>query len=245
MYAKTGGGKLMARTRQPEVSNDVTRLITQIRAMIGRAAARAPAGRSAEGEAASPAAGAGDDARRRRTARPIIRRNDSPVLKSDVVVQGTNALEVIELRIVLEPAIARLAAVRASPVQIAKILEAATTPQGVTRTIGDIAFPGLLATAPATSSASLYAFLRRVGSDHRLHVPMASAIERTHPATRPGTPRHRRSHRRAFAGRRRTGDAPARRVQREIADRLNAGDGLSTWPDVATPAAPSIPRPSR
>ena len=26
----------MARTRQPEVSNDVTRLITQIRAMIGK-----------------------------------------------------------------------------------------------------------------------------------------------------------------------------------------------------------------
>ena len=66
---------------------------------------------------------------------------------------------------------------RASPVQIAKILEAATTPQGVTRTIGDIAFHKLLADSSGNQlAASLYAFLRRVGSDHRLHVPMASAI---------------------------------------------------------------------
>ena len=216
----------MARTRQPEVSNDVTRLITQIRAMIGRrgAAARAPAGRSAEGEAASPAAGAGDDARRRRTARPIIRRNDSPVLKSDVVVQGTNALEVIELRIVLEPAIARLAAVRASPVQIAKILEAATTPQGVTRTIGDIAFHKLLADSSGNQlAASLYAFLRRVGSDHRLHVPMASAITSERIQQRD---QEHRAIAEAIAARSPDAAEQAmrqhlRRVQREIADRLN------------------------
>ena len=165
--------------------------------------------------------------------RPIIRRNDSPVLKSDVVVQGTNALEVIELRIVLEPAIARLAAVRASPVQIAKILEAATTPQGVTRTIGDIAFHKLLADSSGNQlAASLYAFLRRVGSDHRLHVPMASAITRAHPAaTR--TPRHRGSHRRALAGRRRTGHAPALAAgaARNRRSLESAGDGLSSWPE--------------
>ena len=100
----------MARTRQPEVSNDVTRLITQIRAMIGK------------GEELPPERLLADQLKVKRhrlrlaletmrdaaeLPRPIIRRNDSPVLKSDVVVQGTNALEVIELRIVLEPAIAR------------------------------------------------------------------------------------------------------------------------------------------
>ncbi|WZB60418.1 FCD domain-containing protein [Achromobacter xylosoxidans] len=156
--------------------------------------------------------------------RPIIRRNDSPVLKSDVVVQGTNALEVIELRIVLEPAIARLAAVRASPVQIAKILEAATTPQGVTRTIGDIAFHKLLADSSGNQlAASLYAFLRRVGSDHRLHVPMASAITSERIQQRD---QEHRAIAEAIAARSPDAAEQAmrqhlRRVQREIADRLN------------------------
>ena len=217
----------MARTRQPEVSNDVTRLITQIRAMIGK------------GEELPPERLLADQLKVKRhrlrlaletmrdaseLTRPIIRRNDSPVLKSDVVVQGTNALEVIELRIVLEPAIARLAAVRASPVQIAKILEAATTPQGVTRTIGDIAFHKLLADSSGNQlAASLYAFLRRVGSDHRLHVPMASAITSERIQQRD---QEHRAIAEAIAARSPDAAEQAmrqhlRRVQREIADRLN------------------------
>ena len=217
----------MARTRQPEVSNDVTRLITQIRAMIGK------------GEELPPERLLADQLKVKRhrlrlaletmrdaaeLPRPIIRRNDSPVLKSDVVVQGTNALEVIELRIVLEPAIARLAAVRASPVQIAKILEAATTPQGVTRTIGDIAFHKLLADSSGNQlAASLYAFLRRVGSDHRLHVPMASAITSERIQQRD---QEHRAIAEAIAARSPDAAEQAmrqhlRQVQREIADRLN------------------------
>ncbi|MBR8656026.1 FadR family transcriptional regulator [Achromobacter sp. Marseille-Q0513] len=217
----------MARTRQPEVSNDVTRLITQIRAMIGK------------GEELPPERLLADQLKVKRhrlrlaletmrdaaeLPRPIIRRNDSPVLKSDVVVQGTNALEVIELRIVLEPAIARLAAVRASPVQIAKILEAATTPQGVTRTIGDIAFHKLLADSSGNQlAASLYAFLRRVGSDHRLHVPTASAITSERIQQRD---QEHRAIAEAIAARSPDAAEQAmrqhlRRVQREIADRLN------------------------
>lgn len=217
----------MARTRQPEVSNDVTRLITQIRAMIGK------------GEELPPERLLADQLKVKRhrlrlaletmrdaaeLPRPIIRRNNSPVLKSDVVVQGTNALEVIELRIVLEPAIARLAAVRASPVQIAKILEAATTPQGVTRTIGDIAFHKLLADSSGNQlAASLYAFLRRVGSDHRLHVPMASAITSERIQQRD---QEHRAIAEAIAARSPDAAEQAmrqhlRRVQREIADRLN------------------------
>ena len=228
----------MARTRQPEVSNDVTRLITQIRAMIGK------------GEELPPERLLADQLKVKRhrlrlaletmrdaaeLPRPIIRRNDSPVLKSDVVVQGTNALEVIELRIVLEPAIARLAAVRASPVQIAKILEAATTPQGVTRTIGDIAFHKLLADSSGNQlAASLYAF----PAPRRLRPQAARAHgqrdhERAHPAARPGTPRHRGSHRRALAGRRRTGHAPALAAgaARNRRSLESAGDGLSSWPE--------------
>ncbi len=217
----------MPRTRQPEVSNDVARLVTQIRAIIGK------------GEELPPErvlAGLLNVNRHRlrlaletmrqaaELPRPVIRRNDSPVLKSDVVVQDTNALEVIELRMVLEPAIARLAAVRASPVQIAKILEAATTPRGVTRTIGDIAFHKLLADSSGNQlAASLYAFLRRVGSDHRLHVPAVSAV------TRERIERRDQEHRAiAEAIAARSPDAAEqamrqhlRRVQHEIADRLS------------------------
>ena len=216
----------MARTRQPEVSNDVTRLITQIRAMIGKGelpperllADQLKVKRHRLRLALETMRDAAE------LPRPIIRRNDSPVLKSDVVVQGTNALEVIELRIVLEPAIARLAAVRASPVQIAKILEAATTPQGVTRTIGDIAFHKLLADSSGNQlAASLYAFLRRVGSDHRLHVPMASAITSERIQQRD---QEHRAIAEAIAARSPDAAEQAmrqhlRRVQREIADRLN------------------------
>lgn len=165
----------MARTRQPEVANEITRLTTQIRAMLGRGEELPP-----ERELAEKL-----DVKRHRLRlaleqmrdvgelpQPVIKRNDTPILKGDVIVQGTNALEVIELRLVIEPAIARLAAVRASPVQIAKIMEAATTPAGVTRTMGDIAFHKLLADSAGNQlAANLYVFLRRVGSDHRLHVP--------------------------------------------------------------------------
>jgi DNA-binding FadR family transcriptional regulator len=156
--------------------------------------------------------------------RPVIRRNDPPILKGDVVVQETNALEVIELRMVLEPAIARLAAIRASPVQIAKILEAATTPSGVARSTGDIAFHKLLADSSGNQlAASLYAFLRHVGADQRLHIPATTQTTRERIQMRD---QEHRAIAEAIASR--SPDAAEQsmrvhlwRVQREIADRLN------------------------
>ncbi len=158
----------MARTRQPEVSNDIRRLITQIRALLGKGE-ELPSERVLAGQL---------DVNRHRLRlaldkmreaselpRPAIRRNDPPILKGDVVVQETNALEVIELRMVLEPAIARLAAIRASPVQIAKILEAATTPSGVARSTGDIAFHKLLADSSGNQLAA--SFMRSCATSAR------------------------------------------------------------------------------
>lgn len=55
----------MPRTRQPEVSNDVARLITQVRAMIGKGEElppRAGVGRPIECQPASLASGAGNHA---------------------------------------------------------------------------------------------------------------------------------------------------------------------------------------
>src|SRR2546423_10792184 len=49
------------------------------------------------------------------------------VADGESLIRSTNPLEVIELRLALEPALARLAAVRASPLEIARILRAATT----------------------------------------------------------------------------------------------------------------------
>jgi DNA-binding FadR family transcriptional regulator len=217
----------MARTRQPEVSNDIRRLITQIRALLGKGE-ELPSERVLAGQL---------DVNRHRLRlaldkmreaselpRPVIRRNDPPILKGDVVVQETNALEVIELRMVLEPAIARLAAIRASPVQIAKILEAATTPSGVARSTGDIAFHKLLADSSGNQlAASLYAFLRHVGADQRLHIPATTQTTRERIQMRD---QEHRAIAEAIASR--SPDAAEQsmrvhlwRVQREIADRLN------------------------
>jgi len=103
-------------------------------------------------------------------ARPGARREPA-LLRGDALVRGTNALEVIELRMVLEPALVRLAAVRATPLDIMRIQRAATTEPGVERGAGDLTFHKQLAEATRnTLAADFYALLRRVGSDSRLHV---------------------------------------------------------------------------
>ena len=125
----------MARTRQPEVSNDILRLVTQIRALLGK-------GEELPSERVL-AVQLNVNRHRLRLAldkmreaaelpRPVIRRNDPPILKGDVVVQETNALEVIELRMVLEPAIVRLAAIGPLPSR-SRRSQTATTPSGVAR----------------------------------------------------------------------------------------------------------------
>ena len=87
------------------------------------------------------------------------------------LIRSTNPLEVIELRLALEPALARLAAVRATPLEIARIQRAATTPPDMQRASADLAFHKLVAAASGNGlAADLYALLRKVGSDARVRV---------------------------------------------------------------------------
>ena len=89
----------------------------------------------------------------------------------ELLIRSTNPLEVIELRLVLEPSLARLAAVRATPLEIARIMRAATTPPDMKRSTADLAFHKLVAAASGNGlAAELYALLRRVGSDSRVRV---------------------------------------------------------------------------
>jgi hypothetical protein len=55
------------------------------------------------------------------------RRRNGRARRDETMVRETNPIEVIELRMVLEPPLARLAALRASPADIARIRRAATT----------------------------------------------------------------------------------------------------------------------
>jgi len=87
------------------------------------------------------------------------------------LIRSTNPLEVIEVRLALEPALARLAAVRATPLEIARIMRAATTSSDVQRSSADLVFHKLVAAASGNGlAADLYALLRKVGADARVRV---------------------------------------------------------------------------
>ncbi|MEM8853100.1 MAG: FCD domain-containing protein [Pseudomonadota bacterium] len=85
------------------------------------------------------------------------------------IVRAANPIEVIELRMMLEPGFARQAAFRASPREIAEIRRWATTAQGDDRGAVDLAFHQAVAAASRNRlGAELYAMLRRVGRDGRI-----------------------------------------------------------------------------
>jgi len=89
----------------------------------------------------------------------------------EALVRGTNPTEVIELRIMLEPGFARLAALRASPLDIVRIQHAARTAAGSDAGAVDLAFHKAIAAASRNHlAAELYALLRRVGTDARLRL---------------------------------------------------------------------------
>ena len=81
----------------------------------------------------------------------------------------TNPIEIIEMRSILEPAFARLAAIRASALDIARISQAATTPQNSDYGLADAAFHQAVATGARNGfAAAIYDIVRKVGRDTRL-----------------------------------------------------------------------------
>lgn len=85
------------------------------------------------------------------------------------LLRSTNPIEVVELRLVLEPALARLAALRASPAEVARISRCATTAAGTEGGEADLAFHIAVATGARNGLAGgLYAQIRRIGTDARM-----------------------------------------------------------------------------
>ena len=91
--------------------------------------------------------------------------------RGEHLVRATNPLEVIELRMVLEPALARLAALRASSFEISRIQRAAATPAEADPGAADLAFHTAVAAGSRNIlAAEVYALLRHVGRDGRIRL---------------------------------------------------------------------------
>jgi DNA-binding FadR family transcriptional regulator len=146
---------------------------------------------------------------------------------SEELVRLTNPLEVIELRLMLEPSFARLASLRASALDIAQISQWATTSADAKPEEADLNFHLAIATAARNHLArELFVMLRRVGVDARMRVARGA------PSTCPNRIAQRDGeHRRiaeAIAGRDPESAEEAMRthlllVQRRIMERSNSG----------------------
>jgi GntR family transcriptional regulator, transcriptional repressor for pyruvate dehydrogenase complex len=98
------------------------------------------------------------------------RRAAASLARGSVLARDTNPVEVIEVRMALEPALARLAAVRASPLDIARIQKAAIACDGDACAI-DLAFHKAIAAGARNNlAAGLYLLLREIGRDARLRL---------------------------------------------------------------------------
>ncbi|WP_374273466.1 FadR/GntR family transcriptional regulator [Paenirhodobacter enshiensis] len=96
------------------------------------------------------------------------------------MVQSTNPFEVMEMRLMIEPALARLAALRASPDEIARIVEAASSAPNMTPSEADQAFHRAIAAGARNSLASeLNYLLHCVQTDSRLRFTDSDADART------------------------------------------------------------------
>ena len=143
------------------------------------------------------------------------------------LVRVTNPIEVLELRLLIEPGLARLASLRASSFETARILEAATTPENAPSGEVDFAFHLAIAAAARNHlAAEIYRMLRQVGVDARVKVARTASADLSEA--------HRAARRRASAGRRgdfaaRSGGGgsrharPSPAVQKQIIERSNAG----------------------
>src|SRR5690606_8132644 len=78
----------------------------------------------------------------------------------------TNPLEVVELRLLMEPGLARLASLRGSALEIARIMDAATTPENASSGEADLIFHlSIVAAARNHLAGEFYKMLRQVGVD--------------------------------------------------------------------------------
>jgi DNA-binding FadR family transcriptional regulator len=96
------------------------------------------------------------------------RRAAASLGRGSALARDTNPVEVIEVRMSLEPALARLAAVRASPLDIARIQKAAVVADGDSGS-NDLAFHKAIAAGARNQlAAGLYLLVREIGRDARL-----------------------------------------------------------------------------
>jgi GntR family transcriptional regulator, transcriptional repressor for pyruvate dehydrogenase complex len=161
--------------RADEISSDQSELVETLRGMLAMGASL-PAERALAGQLnvnryrlrqALEVLRAGGEIE----ATPPRRRPGRARQGGEAMVRSTNPVEVIEMRLALEPALARLAALRASPFEITRIERAATTPAGADAGAADLTFHTLVAAgARNTLAGDFYALLRQVGRDARLRV---------------------------------------------------------------------------
>jgi DNA-binding FadR family transcriptional regulator len=102
---------------------------------------------------------------------PTSRRGGSGLRREESLIRTTNPIEVIEMRLAIEPGLARLAALRASPLEIARIVRAATTSGDVDTGAADLIFHKTIAASTRNSlAAALYTLLRQIGTDVRVRL---------------------------------------------------------------------------
>lgn len=158
------------------------------------------------------------------------RRQAAVARSGAALAHSTNPLEVVELRLMFEPMLARLAALRATPLEIARIEKAATTLAEDESAAADLTFHRLIAEATRnTLACEMYLMLRQVGADARIHVPS------TRPRSSARLGQRDSEHRavaNAIAARDPDGAEKAMRahlhmVQRQVLDRLSLQPGGS------------------
>ena len=143
------------------------------------------------------------------------------------LVRVPNPIEVIELRLILEPSFARLASLRASSLEIAQITQWATTKTGDDPDEVDLNFHlGVAAAARNNLGRELFVMLRQIGVDARMKVArVTTSACPTRIARRDEEHRHIAE---AIAARDPEAAEAAMRehlllVQRRISERSNAG----------------------